>query len=237
MKRNYLYKKNCIEVMEDFKECSIDLIVTDPPYLINYKTGYRKNKNHKFCSTINNDDNFILIEKYIKECYRILKDNSAMYIFCSQQQEDFFKKCLKDSRFTIKNMIIWVKNNWTAGDLKCSYGKQYEIIYYVNKGKKEINGKRLSDVWNFPRVSGNSQLHSNQKPVSLIKRCIEKSSNIKDLVFDGFAGSGTTGEASKLLDRDFILCENDPYYINIIEKRLNKNINIDKSVISKNKIF
>jgi site-specific DNA-methyltransferase (adenine-specific) len=121
--KNTIYNKDCIEIMRQIREKSIDLIVTDPPYLMNYKTGHRKDKNHKFCSTILNDDNFELISSYIKLAYNILKDNTAMYMFCNVLHFDFFKNELENTGFTIKNMIIWVKNNWTAGDLKNAYGR------------------------------------------------------------------------------------------------------------------
>lgn len=68
-----LRQGDCLEIMKDIPNESVDLIITDPPYLINYKTNYRKNKNHDFCSCILNDNNFELIENYIKECYRVLK--------------------------------------------------------------------------------------------------------------------------------------------------------------------
>ena len=66
--------------------------------------------------------------------------------------------------FKVKNMIIWKKNNWTAGDLKGQFGKQYEILFLANKVRKEINGKRFSDVWEFDKVVGKNQLHQNEKP-------------------------------------------------------------------------
>ena len=59
-----------------------------------------------------------------------------MYMFCNCDKVDFFKQELENAGFKIKNMIIWVKNNWTAGDLKAQFGKQYEIIFLVNKGRK-----------------------------------------------------------------------------------------------------
>lgn len=68
--------------MATIPDNKIDLIVTDPPYLINYKTNWRKEK-HKFSNVIKNDNNPELIKEYIKECYRILKDDTAIYIFCS----------------------------------------------------------------------------------------------------------------------------------------------------------
>lgn len=170
---------DCLELMKDIPDSSIDLIVTDPPYLIKYKTNYRKDKNHKFCSEILNDDNFDLISNYIKECYRILKENTAMYIFCNCDRVDYFKQELEKVNFKIKNMIIWVKNNWTAGDLKAQFGKQYEIIFLVNKGNCPFYGERLTDVWKFDRVAGNNQLHQNQKPLPLIKLCLLKHSKKK----------------------------------------------------------
>ena len=66
-----------LEGMEKIGDESIDLIVTDPPYLIDYKTNHRKDKNHKFSKVIANDNNPELISAYIKECHRIMKDNEG----------------------------------------------------------------------------------------------------------------------------------------------------------------
>ena len=215
-----LYKGDCLEVMKDISDKSIDLIVTDPPYLIKYKTNYRKDKKHDFCSEIANDGNYELISNYIKECYRILKNDTAMYMFCNCDRVDYFKQELEKAGFKIKNMIIWVKNNWTAGDLKAQFGKQYEIIFLVNKGRKYFNGKRITDVWNFDRVSGNKQVHQNQKPLDLLEQCILKHSEENDIVFDGFMGSGSTGVACKHTNRRFIGIELDDNYFEIAKKRI-----------------
>ena len=211
-----------LEEMNKLKNESIDLIVTDPPYLIKYKTNYRKNKSHDFCSTIKNDDNEQLITDYINECYRILKNNTAMYMFCSSKKIDIFKQLLENAGFNIKNQIIWVKNNWTAGDLTAQFGQQYEVIFLINKGRKLFNGKRLTDVWNYNRIAGKKQLHQNQKPVDLLKTCIEYHSNENDLVFDGFMGSGSTGVACKNTNRNFIGIELDKGYFDTAKERIDK---------------
>jgi len=215
-----LRQGDCLEVMKDIPDNSIDLILTDPPYLINYKTNYRKNKEHDFCTVIKNDNNPELISDYIKECYRIMKDNTAMYMFCNCDKVDYFKQELENSGFKIKNMIIWVKNNWTAGDLQAQFGKQYEIIFLVNKGRCVFNGKRITDVWNFNRVVGKNQLHQNQKPIDLLKQCIEKHSKENDTIFDGFMGSGTTGVACINLNRNFIGIELSEKYFKIAKERI-----------------
>lgn len=141
-------------------------------------------------------------------------------MFCSADKVDFFKQSIEERYFTIKNMIVWVKNNWTAGDLKHAFGRQYEICFYANKGQCDIEGKRITDVWQFDRVSGNKQLHQNQKPVELIKQCILKSSKEGDLVFDGFGGSGTTAIACLETNRRYILVEKDPKYHEMAVKRI-----------------
>ena len=217
-----LYCDDCLNIMKQIENESIDLIVTDPPYLIKYKTNRRKNKDHDFCSEILNDDNEQLIIDYIRECYRILKNNTAMYMFCNCDKVDFFKQELENAGFKIKNMIIWVKNNWTAGDLKAQFGKQYEIIFLVNKGRKCFNGKRITDVWMFDKISGKKQLHQNQKPVDLLKQCILKHSDENDIIFDGFMGSGSTGVACIETNRKFIGVELDKKYFEIAKERIEK---------------
>ena len=215
-----LYCDDCLNIMKQIENESVDLIVTDPPYLIKYKTNRRKNKDHDFCSEILNDDNEQLIIDYIRECYRILKNNTAMYMFCNCDKVDFFKQELENAGFKIKNMIIWVKNNWTAGDLKAQFGKQYEIIFLVNKGRKCFNGKRITDVWMFDKISGKKQLHQNQKPVNLLKQCILKHSDENDIIFDGFMGSGSTGVACIETNRKFIGVELDKKYFEIAKERI-----------------
>jgi site-specific DNA-methyltransferase (adenine-specific) len=148
-----------------------------------------------------------------------MKENTAMYMFCSMDKVDFFKQEL-EKYFKVKNIIIWVKNNWTAGDLEAQFGKQYEIIFLVNKGRKLFNGVRLTDIWQFDRVAGNMQKHQNQKPIKLFEQCIIKHSNENDIILDPFAGSGTTAIASIRQNRNYILIEREQKYIDIINERI-----------------
>ena len=228
MELNKIYNEDCIEGMKNISDNSIDLIVTDPPYLVKYKTGRRKDKSHKFTKEILNDDNEQLLKDYIKECHRIMKNDTAMYMFCSSNKVDFFKQEL-EKYFTIKNMIIWVKNSHTAGDLQSAFGRKYEIVFLVNKGRSKFNGTRLTDVWEFKRVAGKGQLHQNQKPVEMIEQCIEKHSNENDVVFDGFMGSGTTAIACINTNRNYIGFELDEEYYETSTKRINNHVE-DKQI-------
>ena len=223
---NKIHLGDSYKLIKEIPDKSVDLVVIDPPYLINYFTNYRKDKDHDFCSAIANDSNEELIKNIIYELYRVMKDNTAVYVFCSPDKIEVFKTEI-EKYFNLKNIVIWVKNNWTAGDLEAQYGKQYEMILYANKGRKFINGDRLTDVWiandimGFNRVAGKEQLHQNQKPLELIKLMIEKSSNEQDLILDCFSGSGTTCVAAKELNRRFIGIEIDENYHRISVERLN----------------
>jgi site-specific DNA-methyltransferase (adenine-specific) len=218
---NKIYCGDCLELMKEIPDKSIDLVLTDPPYLINYFTNYRGNKTHDFCTPIEGDSDPQLIIDCAKEFKRVLKDNTAAYIFCNQDKIDFFKQTF-EQQLNLKNIIIWVKNNWTAGDLLAQYGKQYEMILYLNKGRAIINGERYPDVWFFNRVCGDEQLHQNQKPVGLLERMILSHSNKGDIILDPFLGSGTTAVACKRLNRNFIGIEKEPKYVEIALKRLEK---------------
>ena len=218
-----LYCGDCLDIMKGVPENSIDFVLTDPPYLINYKTNYRKDKTHRFCKPIQNDNNNQLIKDVIGLIYNKLKNNKAFYCFSSWKTVDFFKQQI-EKYFNLKNIIIWVKNNWTAGDLKAQYGQMYELIFYANKGRAFIKGKRISDVWFFDRVAGKQQVHQNQKPLKLLEFILEKHSRSFDLVLDPFIGSGTTAVACEQLNRRWVGIEINPEYCEIAKQRILKEI-------------
>lgn len=215
---NKIYNDDCLNVVKLMDDKSVDIIITDPPYFMNYKTNRRKDKTHKFCSAIDNDANPELLSLIMPELYRVLKDNSAMYMFCNNMQLPLFMDTIGEF-FKIKNTIIWVKNNWSAGDLTGAYAHQYELCIYATKGRRELSGGRDSDVWFYDKVVGNNQLHQNQKPKEMIIKMLEKSSNINDTCFDPFMGSGTTAVSCIDTKRQYIGCELDKEYYGIACKR------------------
>ena len=213
-----LYQGDCLKVIKNIEDGSVDLVVTDPPYLKAY-------------STILNDREFDL-DKLFNEFKRILKPDGHLYIFGCWQTGDKFKQEL-EKYFKIKNKLIWVKNNWSAGDLFWTYGQSYEEIWYATNGRKKLNGKRDRDCLFYNRVAGKKQLHTNQKPVELLEFIIEKSSNEQDVVFDPFMGSGSTGVACLNTNRNFIGIELDEGYFEIALNRIKQDV-IDKGMIIQN---
>lgn len=222
MELDRIYNSDCIAGMAGMESGSVDLIVTDPPYLIGYKTHHRPD-GHRFKSEILNDkgkEAKKMVSDYIRECYRILKDDSAAYFFTCTKTLEFFRSECAAAGFNVKNLIVWDKGNWTMGDLECQYGQMYEFIVYCNKGNRKINGKRLPDIWRVPRVATPDLVHQNQKPVDLIGLCVLKSSEEGGVVFDGFMGSGTTAISCIRTKRHFIGYELDKGYYDIASRRV-----------------
>ena len=215
VERNHIYNVDCLAGLRDMSRGGVlaDCVITDPPYLIEYHTRRRQDKDHRFCKTIQNDDNPQLIIDVMPLLYDVMKDNTPIYMFCGSDKVDFFKREI-EKYFTLKNIIVWDKGNHTAGDLDAQYGKAYEFIIYANKGRAPFQPDvpRYEDIWRFGKVSGKGQIHQNQKPTDLLSRIIRQHTAEGDLILDPFAGSCSTAVAAHRLKRDFIGFEIDADY-------------------------
>lgn len=192
---------------------TIDLVVTDPPYGMDYQSNHRKVK-HK---SIKNDTNLDWLGGWVKELKRVCKDEAHLYIFCSWHHIDKFKQEV-GALFNVKNILIWEKNNTGMGDLEGDYAPKYEMILFCSNGQKKLNGGRDSNILKAKRT-GNVN-HPTQKPTELISYLVEKSSNKGDLVLDTFAGSCVTAIASRQKDRNCICFEIEEDYCKIGEQVL-----------------
>lgn len=217
-----IYCGDCLNYMKKIPSESIDLIVTDPPYLINYQSS-RRIKKEKFEKIKNDVNSQQLICDYFEECNRILKNNTAIYCFCSWHHIDFFKQEF-EKHFKLKNIIVWNKNNHGSGDLKGAYAPKHELILFGHKGRTLLREKRISDVIECEKINSSNLTHPTEKPTKLIEIFIKQSSDINDVVFDGFMGSGSTGVACINTNRKFIGCELDENYFKIAEQRLKNTI-------------
>ena len=213
-----LYQGDCLEVMGGIKDKSVDLIVTDPPYLMDYQSNRRK-KEDRFDKIKNDKGNYTLIQDYLEECHRIMKDNTAIYCFCSWHNIDFFKNEF-EKYFKLKNILVWNKNNHGTGDLKGSYAPKHEFILFGHKGRTLLREKRIADVIDCPKISSNKLTHPTEKPQDLLEIFIKQSSDEGSIIFDGFMGTGSCGIAAKKLNRNFIGIELDEKYFNIAKDRL-----------------
>src|SRR5579859_633679 len=122
--------------------------------------------------------------------------------------------------FTIKNVLIWEKNNWTPGDLEANYGHRYEMIIFAHKGRRHLFGRREANVLHFDRVEAQRMQHPTEKPVPLLAYLISKSTTEGETVLDMFMGSGSTCVAAKQINRNYIGIEMDKTWFDVARVRL-----------------
>lgn len=190
---------DCLEVMKTMADKSVDIIIADPPYGMEFQSNFRIQKHAK----ITGDDRFPV--EVIAEFNRLAR--KAVYVFCRWDNLSELPKP--------KSVLVWVKNNWSMGDLLHEHGRQWEAICFYPQEEHEFI-KRIPDVIEANRTG--NDFHPTQKPVELIEQLI--AANVGDVVFDPFLGSGTTAIAAKQLNRNFIGIEISPEYIKIAQDRL-----------------
>lgn len=211
---NKVIRGDCLEVMKQIPDKSVDLVLTDPPYGMDYQSSRRTDKFEK----IENDISLEWVRPFLLEVFRILKDDTHIYFFCNDYAISEFRRELVSTGFTPKRTLVWVKNNHTSGDLEGDYGNKTEFILYAQKGRRELNGKRETNVINCARVP--DMQHPTQKPTQLLQFLLEKSTSKGEIVLDPFLGSGTTAVAAKQLNRNFIGIEISEKYCEIARKRI-----------------
>ena len=243
MKTNICYQGDCLEVMKQIEDKSIDMILCDLPY----------------GTTACKWDTIIPFEPLWEQYKRIIKDNGAIVLTASQP---FTSALVMSNVDWFRYELIWEKERPTnIMFMKKQIGKVHEniLVFYKHQptynplmtkrdnptiavyGKDTKGGDskthknqrlRYSEGYNrfvkYPRSvikinrdTLKGSMHPTQKPVALFEYLIKTYTNEGDLVLDNTAGSGTTGVACKNLNRNYILIEKEPEYCDIINKRLN----------------
>ena len=216
---NTVIQGDCLEIMKDIDDKSIDMVLTDPPYEIvagggGGCFGVEKRCYHRGVKQLSYGfENTIL-----DECKRVLKVFN-MYIFCSKDQ--------------ILQILLWSKENNFNIDVLCyhklnpipttnnKYLSDTEYIIFIREEKAYLGGDYKSKKKYFIQNNSKSELeHPTVKPLNIISTLVQTSSKEKDIVLDPFLGSGTTAVACQELHRNFIGIEISEKYCNIARERL-----------------
>ena len=224
-----LRQGDCLELMKDIPDKSIDLIVTDPPYLIENTKAGGKSKLAKSIQVMNDEikennltNGFDI--KCLDELFRVMKVPN-IYIWCNHKQIPMYLDYFVKEKGCSFDIIIWNKTN-TMPLFNNKYLTDKEYCLYFRKGgycnpNSYIDAKTVyyqpinikdKRLWNHPTI----------KPLNIIETIIKNSSKENDTVLDCFMGSGTTGVACKNLNRNFIGMELDDTYFEIAKERIEK---------------
>ena len=198
-----------------------DLLITDPPYNVNYE-GKQDSK-----MTIKNDhqeaDNFY---KFLLAAFTNAKDNmkagAAFYIWYASSEAVNFNRSAVDAGLSVRQELIWAKNQMIIG--RQDYQWQHEPCLYGwadNGSHSWYSDRKQTTILNFDKPQ-RSDLHPTMKPIPLFDYQIKNSSKSGDIVLDLFGGSGTTLMACEQNGRNAYLMEFDPRYVDVIIDRWEK---------------
>jgi len=206
---NSVVHGDCIDVMRAMHSGSIDIVLTDPPYLVSYRDRAGR--------SIQNDQNDAWMLPAFREIYRVLKPNRFFACFYGWSRVDRFMGAWHAAGFRVVGHMVFVKRYASASRF---LRYQHEQAYLLAKGSPEFPKNAIGDVIEM-RYSGN-KFHPTQKPVSALLPLIKSFSNEGDLVLDPFCGSGSTLVAAQVAGRAYLGIELDETYCNIARTRMQR---------------
>lgn len=221
---NKILLGDCLDLMKKMPDNCIDLVVTDPPYGLNFRSHRPvATKKKEFIENDKPEELVPLIKKIIPELIRVMKEDSECYWFCGGGGGGSpvlawawleFKKFEPDLR--VKNLIVWDKT-WPG--LGWDWRFQYETIFQLVKGKGIQNkDKNAVNIIRAKKIIPQEGEHPTPKSEEVINEILKRKDG--KLVFDPFMGSWTIAKVCKYLGRDFIGAEIKKEYCEIGEKRL-----------------
>lgn len=230
-----IYNEDCIDGMRKIPNNTVDLILTDPPYLISKKSNFDKggswnNSESKECRKTPPKTDFgewdkgeLNLEHLFNEWYRVLKPSGTLIVFYDIWKISELKNSAESAKFKQFRLCRWEKTNPVPVNSKLNYlSNSTEYFMTAVKGSKPtFNSEYDKGVYTYPICSGIERTsHPTQKPLSLISDLVLKHSNQNDLVLDCFLGSGTTAVACKQNKRHYIGFETNEEYFKISLSRL-----------------
>jgi len=245
-----LYLGDCLAVLNQLRENSVDMIFADPPY--NLSNGGFTVHAGKMVSVNKGtwdvsrgfQDDYDFHYKWLESCKRVLKPSGTLWVSGTYHSIYQCGHALQALDYHVLNDISWFKPN-ASPNLSCRFfTASHETIIWARKDKKSKHnfnydlmknndwpedklkkkGLQMRSVWsiNTPRKEEKKfGKHPTQKPLDLLKRIVLASSNKGDVVLDPFTGSSTTGIASILNNRKFIGIDTDKNFLELSKKRFN----------------
>lgn len=197
--------------IDEVPDDSIDALITDPPYGIDYDPH-----TSAFHGAVHGDDETIfgVFGELMAKVDTKLKKDAFIYVFTSWKTICDFMPLIK-KYWQVQTVIVWSKGNWTAGDLFNNYGESYELIIYASKGNKMMNYEtRPCNLISCTRPNNDyrRRMHPSEKPIELMKTLIGHSTVEGEVVIDPFCGSGSTLLAAEQMKRNWIGIEIDPQW-------------------------
>lgn len=203
-----------------------NLVITDPPYNVNYEGSAGKIKN----DNMDNDKFYNFLLDAFSNMEKVMADDASIYVFHADTEGLNFRKAFNDAGFYLSGCCIWKKPSLVLG--RSSYQWQHEPCLYgwKKKGKHQwYSGRKETTIWEFEKPKKNAD-HPTMKPILLLAYPINNSSMSNTIILDPFGGSGSTLIACEQTDRSCYTIELDEKFCDVIVKRYIEQVGSDKDV-------
>ena len=208
-----LYLGDCMEVLPQLG--AVDAVVTDPPYLMG--AASTRSPAGRSRSRIGDWSNAAMFySAWMREAWDRVSDNGSMWVCGNWRGFPTYQIALDTLGAPLSSVVIWDKEWIGVGPLN-ALRQRYELVFHSAKGSG-IASRSEPDIWPVKWASKRPSGHESEKPVGLMKRCIEVGGG--GIVLDPFAGSGTTGVAAVLCGKRFIGIEIEPRYFETACRRI-----------------
>jgi adenine-specific DNA-methyltransferase len=204
---NRILLGDCVQVMAQMPHESVDLIVTDPPYICRFQSRDGR--------TVTNDDRTDWLVPAFTQMYRVLQPNRFCVSFYGWNKVDAFFAAWKAAGFRPVGHVVFAKR-YASKERFVAY--THEAAYLLAKGNPAKPHMLLRDVLDW-RYTGNER-HPTEKPLTAMMLLVDAFSKPGDLVLDPFVGSGTTAVAAKKLGRRYIGIDIEPVYAQQAQERV-----------------
>ena len=212
---NTIIHGDSLTVLRQMEPESVDAIITDPPYGIDYHTKGTG-------ASIKNDKSPFIW--FLYDAFRVLKSGESgrggLICFTRWDVQQTFIDAMKLAGFQVRSEVIWDKVMHGMGDCKSQFAPVHENIIFAVKGKYSFPGGRPKDLSTLRTLGSSQMVHPTEKPVGLLSNLITSVTKPGDLILDPFAGSGSTLVAAKKTGRRFIGIELDDEYYNKAQQRI-----------------
>lgn len=215
-----VYHAKCEDVLPQLEVGSFAACITDPPYGESYVTNYRTWVTEHIARPIVGDDHIPV--EIIGDLVPLIRDTGALYWFGTDDVITPFKIAATEAGLNERTTLVWDKGNWASGDLEGDWASRCEYIAWAAKGRHLLRGGRPNNLLAYAREVAATRVvyHSCQKPVSLMEKIIEHSTDPGDLILDPYMGSGSTLVAAKNMGRRCVGIELDEGHCVNATKRL-----------------
>lgn len=203
-----------------------NLVVTDPPYNVNYEGSAGKIKN----DNMNTDKFYNFLLDAFSNMEKVMADDASIYVFHADTEGLNFRKAFNDAGFYLSGCCIWKKPSLVLG--RSPYQWQHEPCLYgwKKKGKHQwYSGRKETTIWEFEKPKKNAE-HPTMKPIALLAYPITNSSMSNTIILDPFGGSGSTLIACEQTDRSCYTIELDEKFCDVIVKRYIEQVGTYKDV-------